>query len=148
MRKSRLPKSLKSTDQILKGSNNILVSLFSQSRELARIQQIARRVVDHDISVGPLKSGTLTFFTESAALATRLRYRQRQLLAALRRAGIDVQQVRFRVEPTVPKPEQPGVERELSDASASHLRQSAAFIEDPALRSAMEKLSERSGGQS
>ena len=144
MRKSRLPESLKSPDQILRGSNNILEALFSQSRELARVQQIARRVLDHDVSVGPLKSGNLTFFTQSAALTTRLRYRQRQLLAALRRAGFDVEQVRFRVQPQVTERAPTLAERTLSDVSASHLRQSAAFIKDPALRSAMEKLSRRS----
>lgn len=130
MRKPRLPFSLKSTEQILKGSNNILLELISQSREMSKIEEIASNVLGHDIAAGPVKNNRLTIYATSAAIATRLRYSQQKLLSALRRAGFDVAEVNFKVKPSIPDTEPPLVERYLSRESADQIHESACCIDD------------------
>lgn len=144
----RIPGSIKSTGQILNGGNHILHSVSAQSRELIRISDIIRQHLHEECAVGALKNKELTLITPRATFATTLRYRQRNLISALKRAGLDVETLKIKVRPVV-EPEIPQPERRyLSPATARYLKQSADNIEDKALRAAINRLSSHTRGDS
>ena len=140
MKKNRTPKSVKSTHQILKGSNNILQSLISQSQELIRIEEIIHHHIEEPFSVASLESNDLTLIVASGALSTRLRYRERQILGSLNRAGLNINTIKIKVQPELVPPPPALVDRRLSRENALQIRQSAAYIDDESLQKALESL--------
>ena len=140
---TRIPQSVKSTRQILHSDNHMLQSLLAQSRELMRIEAVISRYVDKNFSASSFKNNQLVLVTSSAAQATKLRYRQRNLLSALRRDGLHVNQIKIRVQPEIVADTVPAVERHLSQQNAEHLASSAEHITDAPLRNALLKLSKR-----
>ena len=143
---SRVPKSIRSTQQILKGSNHILHLLYAQSQELGTIQQIVDDVLDDKTSVGSLKKNELTLLTAKSTQATRVRYSQRKIISALRRRGLEVSSLKIKVRPTFPAQIPENSERYLTPQVALQLQQTAAFIEDEPLKNALLMLSKRTRG--
>ena len=143
---SRVPKSIRSTQQILKGSNHILHLLYAQSQELGTIQQIVDDVLDVKTSVGSLKNNELTLLTARSTQAIRVRYSQRNIISALRRRGLEVSSLKIKVRPTFPAQIPENSERYLTPQVASQLQQTAAFIEDESLKNALIMLSKRTRG--
>ena len=143
---SRVPKSIRSTQQILKGSNHILHLLYAHSQELGTIQQIVDDVLDVKTSVGSLKNNELTLLTARSTQATRVRYSQRNIISALRRRGLEVSSLKIKVQPTFPAQIPENSERYLTPQVASQLQQTAAFIEDESLKNALIMLSKRTRG--
>ncbi len=143
---SRVPKSIRSTQQILKGSNHILHSLYAQSQELRTIQQIVDHVLDVETSVGSLKNNELTLLTAKSTQATQIRYRQRNIISALRRRGLEVSSLKIKVQPIFSAKKPEDSERYLTPQNALQLQQTAEHIEDESLRKALMKLSRRTRG--
>jgi len=143
---SRVPKSIKSTQQILRGSHHILHSLYAQSQDLRTIQQIVDNVLDVETSVASLKNNELTLLTSKSTQATQIRYRQRNIISALRRRGLEVSSLKTKVQPIFSAKKHEDSERYLTPQNASHLQQTAAYIEDEALKNALIKLSNRTRG--
>ena len=143
---SRVPKSVRSTHQILKGSNHILHSLYAQSQELRTIQQIVDSVLDVETSVASLKNNNLTLLTAKSTQATQIRYRQRNIISTLRRAGLEVSSLKIKVQPIFSAKKPVDSERYLTPQNASQLQQTAEHIEDESLRKALIKLSRRTRG--
>ena len=143
---SRVPKSIRSTLQILKGNNHILHLLYAQSQELRTRQQIVDDVLDVKTSVGSLKNNELTLLTARSTEATRVRYSQRNIISALRRRGLEVSSLKIKVQPTFPAQIPENSERYLTPQVASQLQQTAAFIEDESLKNALIMLSKRTRG--
>ena len=144
MTHSRLPKSIKSTSQILKGPNHILHSLLAQSRELLLVEEVVQRFVTEEVSVCSLKNNELTLNVPSGATSTKVRYRQRNIIATLNRAGLSVTSLKIKVQPVL-KPEKPAVvDRHISAENADQIAQTAKYIEDEPLREALIRLSNRS----
>jgi len=143
---SRVPKSIRSTQQILKGSNHILHSLYAQSQELRTIQQIVDRVLNVATSVASLKNNELTLLTAKSTQATQIRYRQRNIISALRRRGLQVSSLKIKVQPIFSPKKPEDSERYLTPQNASQLQQTAEHIEDESLRKALIKLSRRTRG--
>ena len=143
---SRVPKSIRSIQQILKGSNHILHSLYAQSQELRTIQQIVDRVLNVATSVASLKNNELTLLTAKSTQATQIRYRQRNIISALRRRGLEVSSLKIKVQPIFSRKKSEDSERYLTPQNASQLQQTAEHIEDESLRKALIKLSRRTRG--
>jgi hypothetical protein len=143
---SRVPKSIRSTQQILKGSNNILHSLYTKSLDLRTIQQIVDDVLDVETNVGSLKNNELTLLTAKSTQATQIRYRQRNIISALRRRGLKVSSFKIKVQPTFPAKKPETRERYLTLQNAFQLQQTAAYIEDESLKNALINLSKRTRG--
>ena len=143
---SRVPKSIRSTQQILKGSNHILHSLYAQSQELRTIQQIVDGVLDVETSVASLKNNELTLLTAKSTQATQIRYRQRNIISTLRRRGLEVSSLKIKVQPIFSAKKPEDSERYLTPRNASQLQLTAAYIEDEALRNALINLSKRTRG--
>ena len=143
---SRVPKSIRSTQQILKGSNHILHQLYAQSQDLRTIQQIVDGVLDVETSVASLKNNELTLLTAKSTQATQIRYRQRNIISTLRRRGLEVSSLKIKVQPIFSAKKPEDSERYLTPRNASQLQLTAAYIEDEALRNALIKLSKRTRG--
>jgi hypothetical protein len=141
---TRVPKSIRSTRQILNGPNDILHSLLSQSRDLISVTNILNDFVEQKVEVSSLKNKELLLFANNAAIATKIRYRQRNLISALRKAGLDVNSLKIKVQPVFEPVKLPQVERELSNQNAAHLAEIAQHIEHEPLKKALLKLSRHS----
>lgn len=86
---------------------------------------------------------TLIAVCADRALATEIRFQQRELLKTLAAAGIDgANEVRIRLDstPRAPQPEPVAVQRKIPDSARSLLRQTASAISDPELAGALERL--------
>ncbi len=139
-RMSRVPKSIRSTRQILEGSNHILQSLLAQSRELVSIQKIVNHYVNDECAVASLKNNELTLITPTGSIASRIRYRQRNIIKALGRSGLEVAKLKIKVQPEEFQEAAPVVDRHLSPGSARQLADLADSINDNSLKKALIKL--------
>ena len=139
----RLPKSIKSTRQLLKGSNHILHSLYAQTRQLLAIEQQVKAYIEDDISVAALKNNELTLITTSGAIATRIRYQQRNIIGSLQRSGMHVNALKIKVQPVTTPPKPVTVRRRISPENARCLAEAASHIKDEALRKTLIRLSRR-----
>ena len=145
----RIPDSIQSPSQILRTGRGTLHHLIDHARELLDIQQHVRQVVPGTVYVAALDADCLHLITPSSALATRVRYNQRKLLAALRqRTGKSIVRVKVSVRPEqIPAaPREPRAAHPLSPEAAQHLASSAKYIEDEDLRKAIIRLSNRALG--
>jgi hypothetical protein len=141
----RFPESLRRPAQILGTNQGTLHTLYAHVQALLDLQGVIRAVVPGDVYVASCDAAVIHLITPSPALATRLRYGHRKLIAALRdKAGIDLQQVKVSVRPNYVPP-QPRLRpaKPLSPENARHLASTAKYIEDDSLRIALIRLSDR-----
>ena len=142
---TRIPDSVKLTRQILRGNNHILHSLFNQSQTLLRIEAMIRRHVDRKFAISSFKNKQLVLSTETGADATYMRYRQRNLISALRRDGFEVSELKIKVRPEFQADTPSTIKRHLSPEAARRLISSAECIDNEPLKQALIKLSKRAG---
>ena len=135
-----IPRSIKSTQDLLR-SNNILKTLLTKSRELLRIEAVIGKYVDKNFSVSSFENKQLVLLTSTASQATHIRYRQRSLLKALHREGLDVKQLKIKIQPVLVKEIPPTIERHLSEENAKHLSSIAEHIDHLPLKQALIELS-------
>ena len=141
----RTPKT-KKFDQILKNPKGVLHKVYSQSRDLLAIQSVVRKFVPANVHVASIRNKTLHLITGSAAAATQIKYRRRNIIMATRRHGLqfEIDNIKVSVRPEDPEFKLPT--RQPIPPSAENARQLAAaaqYIEDEALRKALMKLSNR-----
>ena len=103
-------------------------------------------VLDVETSVGSLKNNELTLLTSKSTQATHIRYRQRNVISALRRRGLEVSSLKIKVQPPFSANKPENRERYLTPQTASQLQQTAAYIEDESLKNALIRLSKRIRG--
>jgi hypothetical protein len=84
--------------------------------------------------------------TAKSTQATQIRYRQRNIVSALRRRGLEVSSLKIKVQPAFSAQVPENSERYLTPEIASQLLQTAAFVKDRALKSALVRLSKRTRG--
>ena len=132
---------VKSTQQILKNSNHILLLLYSQSQKLRTIQRVIDGVLAIETNVAALKNDELTIITTKSTMATQVRYRQRLILDALRKNGLTIRYLKIKVQPVFSFRRPKRQERVLTRKNASHLVKAAENIEDKGLSRALLKLS-------
>ena len=141
---TRIPKSIKSSHQILSGPNHILQSLYAKSRDLLSIEATISQFVLDPFSVASYQKEILSLTTPSSSVATRIRYRQRNIIASLRRAGLPVKSLKINVRPPLTAEAENSAEHPpISAESARHIAQTAQYIEDEPLRKALIQLSKR-----
>jgi hypothetical protein len=132
---------------MFRNRNGVLRSIYSETRILLDIQAAVKAVLPADFHVAALKDGELHLVTRSAAIATRIKYSQKSILGALRTQKLPqlVKSIKVSVRPEqvsapIPAPEA----LPPSPENARQLQSAAEFIEDPELKSALIKLSNRS----
>lgn len=140
-----LPKSIKLPSQLLSESRGALKAVFKHSQALLTIQSIIREVIPGEIQVAAHHQGMLHLITPSAALATRIKYSQRALIAALRQRKnpFVVKNIKVSVRPQFhEKLARTRTATPPSRESARHIAAAAQYIEDEPLRKALIKLSQ------
>ncbi len=128
--------------QIL-GKSTVLKNLYNHTKELLSIQDVIRKHLTTDIHVAAYKGQTLHLIAPSSAVATQLRYRQRNIIALLRQQ-YPIDKLKVSVQPSEPEP--PQILNPAIPPSAENARQiadTAKYIEDEGLRKALIKLSKR-----
>jgi hypothetical protein len=131
--------------QILSQAKGVLNRLLAQTDDLILLQRLVRKIVAGDIFVASLDQGQLHLITPSAALATRLKYNRKAVIASLqqRKSPYLVDSIKISVRPDYILPAK--LERHtphVSMANAEHIAETAQYIEDDSLRKALFRLSE------
>jgi hypothetical protein len=142
----RIHKSLQRPNQILKNPKGALNKIYSQTQDLLKVQSLIQQFIPANVSVASIRDNTLHLITNSSATATQIRYRQRNIITATRRLGVqfDIDHIKVSVRPDEPQSRPPM--REPIPPSAKNARQLAAtakYIEDDGLRKALIRLSRR-----
>ncbi|WP_018868658.1 MULTISPECIES: DciA family protein [unclassified Thioalkalivibrio] len=116
----------------------------SRDRELERA---LAPLVGDELQSGRLaltrQGATLIAVCADRALATEIRFQQRELLKTLAAAGIEAPaEVRIRLDstPRAPQPEAVAVQREIPESARSLLMQTARSVSDPELAEALKRL--------
>ncbi len=90
----------------------------------------------------------LVLVTDSAVWATQLRYRSRELLEGMARAGgVACRKVEIKIGPLSGPPPRPAPPRPMSAATAQCIHRSAAHIGDAELAAALRRLARRGQGR-
>lgn len=107
----QIPKSIRSVNQILQGANHTLQSLMAQTQKILAVEALVRPLVPDGVRVGSIDEGSLTLIAPNSAIATRIRYRQRDIISSLRAgngldaAGVpEVNSLRILVRPDMADP--------------------------------------------
>ena len=138
------PKSPQSPSQIL-GKSSQLNKLYKEAQDLLALQSVIRSQVMADVYVTACRDRSLHLITSSSATATRLRYRQRNIITQLRQqCHIDIDKLKVSVRPDeTRKTAAPAQALPPSSENARQLADMAKYIEDEGLRKALIKLSKR-----
>ena len=130
----------------MRGPNLILRSVMAQTQQLLAVESLVRRFIQDEFHVGSIDDGLLTLVTPNSAIATRIRYSERDIISSLQQAANDlaVQRLRIIVRPEISRaaPEPPKPCR-LSAESARQLAGTAEYIDYKPLRKALLALSRR-----
>lgn len=130
------------------GNGETLADLFSQSREIVKLQYELRnklgKPVSEHVYLASINPEVLTLYTDTAAWAARLRFDTNNILAFIKTLpGYDrVISVRIKIDPSLVPSEQKGNSKQLSSLSAQHLEKVAETIDDPELQSSLLKLAQ------
>ena len=110
-------------------------------------RQLPRPLADR-VRVTGIREGTLELATSAGAVATAVRQRTPDLIAALRREGCDFTEIRVRVQVAgAAAPEKKPLSRQM-DARASAIFEMAARLPEGPLKHALDRWSRRARGRS
>ena len=140
---------LRRSSALFADSSSPLNSLYRQVSRLTALQKLVDSrlpaALRGHLQVASFEEHTLLLISDSAHRAAALRYRERDLVAALRaeRAFRALERIRFAIRPGYATPAKRRTVRTLSAAAASQIASAAKYIEDQELRKALIKLSEQ-----
>lgn len=146
---SKLDKSITLPHQMFQNRKGVLRNIFAETRILLDIQSAVKAVIQADLHVAALTDGELHLITQSASVATRIKYSQKSILGALRAEGLttQVKSLKVSVRPLHNLHQNSHLPpREAIAPSLENGRQmqsAAEHIADPNLKSALMKLSKR-----
>lgn len=139
--------------RLLQTGGDDLPSVFRRAQRLAQITHVLRaslpgKLADHCLGVNVVRN-TLVLFADSAPWATRLRYEQKAILAAIsRETGLSFTRISLRVQPgaAARQPERLRPTRARLSSSSRHALESAARgVSDPELAAALRRLAKTAG---
>lgn len=108
-----------------------------------RLWQSLAGLIDGNWRLARVDEEALVLVVESPAHASAVRYRQRQILAAVEKSnGMRPRRLRVKVAPTAVK-QRPAPKRELSPEAAAHIESAAQGMDTPELREALLRLARR-----
>ena len=120
--------------------------LLNQAERLEHLQRLLESQLQpaarEHCHVASWRDGTLLLVVTDGHWATRLRYQQKRLLAALQamEAFGNLRRILYKVQPPLVPAKRGGHAAELSNSAAESLRDTAEGITDPKLRAALERL--------
>ena len=141
----------KATDSIISKSGHLKQLLATSKKHqkiLSQIKQIFEsNLHDHSLAehcvFAQLDDNHLRLFTDSSIWASRFRFQSRSLLQALNQTGLQIKKIDVRVIPptSIPsfqKHSEPA--KKVSADTASNIMDTADSINDPDLKSALQRL--------
>ena len=127
--------------------NNYLQSLISHAGDLTALQSIWAAVVPQPLreftQAAGLKHRRITVFAENGAVAAKLKLLAPTLLKNLQIKGVEVTSIRVEVQVKSIARRSPKAPRHLSNQAANSLSGFAESLPDSPLRSALEKLAQK-----
>ena len=141
----------RSTNQILDSAHDILQSLYMQSRHLLALEGQVKQIIPEGVAVAACRNGCLTLITGSGAVATHIRYRQKEVIASLTRLTHNqpaINSLEILVRPeyvsghTAP-PKSSDTAPFISASAAKVITETAEHIDHEPLRKALLRLSQR-----
>ncbi|SDU22077.1 DUF721 domain-containing protein [Halopseudomonas salegens] len=142
---SLYPLSARQPGDLLRTSST-LRGLFQQARQLERLQllldsQLEPAAREH-CRIASLRDGVMRLIVSNGHWATRLRYQQRRLIRQLQAFNefATLTKIHCKVQPVKPPRTVPPRVMRPSKVAAESLQTTAEGIEDPTLRSALERL--------
>jgi hypothetical protein len=139
---------------MFRNRKGVLRNIFAETRILLDIQSAVKAVVSADIHVAALHEGELHLITQSASIATRIKYSQKSILGALKaeRLSAQVKSIKVSVRPQThdlyensPHPPRDAIAPNWENGR--QIKSAADHIDDLGLKSALLKLSERANSQ-
>ncbi len=127
--------------------------LLNQAERLEHLQRLLESQLQpaarEHCHVASWRDGTLLLVVTDGHWATRLRYQQKRLLAALQgmEAFGNLRRILYKVQPPLVPAKRGGHAAELSNSAAESLRDTAEGITDPKLRAALERLAAHAQGK-
>ncbi|WP_028239688.1 DUF721 domain-containing protein [Stutzerimonas azotifigens] len=124
----------------------LLKALFGEAQRLDRLQRLLEAQLQpaarEHCRVASWRDGSLLLIVTDGHWATRLRYQQRRLLRQLQSHEEfgNLTKIVFRVQPPMSPARAAGRIPTHSERAAESLEQTAAGIQDPRLRAALERL--------
>ena len=127
--------------------NNYLQSLISHAGDLTALQSNWAAVVPQPLreftQAAGLKHRRITVFAENGAVAAKLKLLAPTLLKNLQIKGVEVTSIRVEVQVKSIARRSPKAPRHLSNQAANSLSGFAESLPDSPLRSALEKLAQK-----
>ena len=130
----------------LNQTNSSLKSLIQKAQLHQQAEDVVLAALPDNLAPGArfvsLKEGELVLSTDSASKATQLRFRQHEVMAALREheAFQFVWKLKIKVVPARYQSRTPPQKQPLSKENARLLKEEAGHTKDKALREVLEKL--------
>jgi hypothetical protein len=131
------------------GRSSHLRQLVSQVQANTELLQAVRRglpsPLDRHCHAAHIQDGQLVLFTDSPAWVMRLRFSTPKILEELRKTLPNLRGVRVRVQLPQPPRQRPRRRPVLTQATRDMLRETAATMDNPGLKAALERLSRLTG---
>lgn len=143
---ARRPGDLLKTHSTLKG-------LFNQARAVERLQSLFESVLEpaarEHCHVASYRDGLLRLLISDSQWATRIRYQQKRLIRQLQAYTefATLTKIHCKVQPPLVNKPPPVRKMRRSEVAAESLTETANHIDDPALRSALERLAKHHRGE-
>lgn len=136
---------IRRTSKILEQTSGNLQKLIARAKSFAEMQVKINNFLDAEIKIGSITEQSIHLLVSSAALATQIRYRQRDLLEFLHKSNptSKLQQVKISVRPESDESHEIAVEaRQLSSESKSLITATADGIDDMDLKQALQRFAD------
>lgn len=134
---------MKTPVQVFNNSQSLLHELYVQTQKLTKLQKILLKYLPEPVFISSYSEGVLHLFTAQSALATRIRYDERNLLVQLgsNPSFSGLQQIKVSVRPgRAPSKTVEFIHPPISEENARLIVSSAEYIEDDSLKEALINL--------
>lgn len=128
-------------------NKDVLANLYKHSLAILKIQESVRLAVGQPLAqhlyVANVSPDSIIIFTDSQAWATKLRFQTQQIIHIAKQiTGFnDLKSVSIKVSPLLVTTTRPGNSKSISPSTTQLLKKVAENINDPALKTALLKLS-------
>ena len=129
-----------------------LPELQGLTRQVKRLSALKATLADAlpanlaaSVALAVSETGELVLYADNGAVATKLKHLTPRILVFLRQRGIEATGIRVQMQVSIRHNPLPQKQISLSPAGCSAIRELAQRVENPPLKSALERLSRRGG---
>ena len=141
----------KSLNALINKDKSIIGQIFDRA---AKLQQLETLVLQHlpeesrkDYRIGNFQQGKLVLFTTNALNLTRFRYFKPQLMQQLQQEFPSLINIEVKIRPASPQKKVTKKGKPISEQARQQIKQLAEEVEQPELKQALERLSQKTTSQ-